>query len=340
MKIVIDDKIPFIREAIDEIADEAQYIPGHEIRAENVKDADALIVRTRTRCDKHLLEGSKVSFVATATIGFDHIDTRYMSEAGIEWMNCPGCNAASVAQYIRSTLILLSRNRGLDFKKSCLGIVGCGHVGEKVKEVANELGMKVLINDPPRQERGDKEPFVTLDDIAEKCDVITFHVPMIKEGNYATWHLCDSKLLQKMKKKPLIINSSRGAVVDNLALMEALNEGTIKDAVIDTWENEPNILIPLLNNVYIGTPHIAGYSADGKANADNMVIEGLCRHFGLTNKYQINPPALPETFRLPNDQYDAALTLYNPLDDSEKLKSHPERFEWFRGHYPLRREIK
>lgn len=340
MKIVIDDKIPFIRETIDEIADEAQYITGHEICAENVKDADALIVRTRTRCDKHLLEGSKVSFVATATIGFDHIDTKYLSEAGIDWMNCPGCNAASVAQYLRSTLILLSRNRGLDLKESYLGIVGCGHVGEKVKEVANELGMKVLVNDPPRQERGDKEPFVTLDDIAEKCDVITFHVPITKEGNHTTWHMCDSRLLQKMKKKPFIINTSRGPVVDNLALMEALNEGTIKDAVIDTWENEPDILIPLLNKVYIGTPHIAGYSADGKANADNMVIEGLCRHFGMTNKYHIDPPALPDTFRLPNDKSDAALALYNPLEDSEKLKSRPERFEWLRGNYPLRREIK
>lgn len=340
MKIVIDDKIPFIRETIDEIADEAQYIPGHEICAENVKDADALIVRTRTRCDKHLLEGSKVSFVATATIGFDHIDTSYMSEAGIDWMNCPGCNAASVAQYVKSTLILLSRNRGLNLKESCLGIVGCGHVGEKVKEVANELGMKVLVNDPPRQERGDNEPFVNLNDIAEKCDVITFHVPMIKEGNHTTWHLCNSRLMKKMKKKPFIINTSRGPIVDNLALMEALNEETIKDAVIDTWENEPDILIPLLNKVYIGTPHIAGYSADGKANADNMVIEGLCRHFGITNRYHIDPPALPNTFRLPNDQNDAALALYNPLNDSEKLKSHPERFEWLRGNYPLRREIK
>jgi erythronate-4-phosphate dehydrogenase len=339
MKIVIDDKIPFIRDSINEIADEVRYISGKDICAEDVKDADALIVRTRTICNRHLLEGSNVRFVATATIGFDHIDTKYMSEAGIDWMNCPGCNAASVAQYVRSTIILLNRYRGLNLKGSCLGIVGCGHVGTKVKEVAEELGMRVLINDPPREERGDHEQFVTIDEIVETCDVITFHVPIIKEGNHTTWHLCDSHLLEKMKKAPFIINTSRGSVVDNTALLKALDDRTIKDAIIDTWENEPDICLPLLYKVYIGTPHIAGYSADGKANADNMVIEGLCRHYGLVNKYHIDPPTLPDTFRLPDDKNDAALALYNPLEDSERLKSHSERFEWLRGNYPLRREI-
>jgi erythronate-4-phosphate dehydrogenase len=338
MKIVVDDKIPFIKDTINEIADEARYISGQDISSEDVKDADALIVRTRTMCNRHLLEGSNVRFVATATIGFDHIDTEYMNEAGIKWMNCPGCNAASVAQYVKSTLILLNRDRGLNLKESCLGIIGCGHVGTKVKKVAEELGMKILVNDPPREKQGDKEQFVTIDDIAKKCDIITFHVPMIKEGHHATWHLCDSYLLEEMDKTPFIINTSRGSVVDNIALMKALCEKRIKDAIIDTWENEPDIYLPLLNKVYIGTPHIAGYSADGKANADNMVIEGLCRHFGLVNKYHIDPPTLPDTFQLPNNKNEAALTLYNPLEDSKMLKSHPERFEWLRGNYPLRRE--
>lgn len=338
MKIVIDDKIPYIREAIEDIADEVVYIPGKDISHADVVDANVLIVRTRTLCNRQLLEGSSVEFVATATIGFDHIDTEYMADAGIDWMNCPGCNSSSVEQYMRSVFILLHRDRGLDLHHSTLGVVGCGHVGSKVAAMAEELGMKVVINDPPREECGGQGEFFTLEEIAHRSDVVTFHVPMVRQGKFATYHLCDREFFDVLHRQPFLVNTSRGGVVNNDALLDALNGGKIKDAIIDTWENEPDINLALLNKVYIGTPHIAGYSADGKVNADNMVIDGLCRHFRIRNKYYIEPPSLPSDFWLPNDSDEAALKLYNPLKDNEMLKSHPEKFEWLRGNYPLRRE--
>ena len=281
MKIVIDDKIPYIREAISRITDDAVYKKGAEINAQDVKDADALIVRTRTRCDEQLLRGSKVSFVATATIGYDHIDTAYMQQAGIRWMNCPGCNASSVAQYVGAVLALLQRDKGITLNQSTIGVVGCGHVGAKVAQVARREGMKVLLCDPPRAEREGQGHFVDLPTIAREADIITFHVPLTREGNHTTWHLADQAFFNSLQRRPVVINSSRGAVVDNHALLHALIYNKVREAVVDTWENEPRLLLPLLQRVWIGTPHIAGYSADGKVNADNMVVEALCRHFNL-----------------------------------------------------------
>ena len=338
MKIVIDDKIPYIREAMARLTADAVYLKGSEIGPADVSDADALVVRTRTRCDERLLRGSSVKFIATATIGFDHIDADYLRRAGIEWMSCPGCNAASVAQYVRSVLLLLRRDRGARLAGMTLGIVGCGHVGSKVKAVAEEYGMRVLVNDPPRQERGDEGAFATLADIEREADVVTFHVPLAKDGPHPTFHLADAAFFSRLVKKPVVINTSRGAVVDNDALLDALIYNKVRDAVIDTWENEPRISLPLLRRAWIGTPHIAGYSADGKVNADNMVIEGLCRHFGLRRPPLITPPQLPPTFA-PADGDDALrLQLYNPLDDSARLKADPSKFEELRGNYPLRRE--
>lgn len=341
MKIVIDDKIPFIREVINEITADAVYLKGTDITARDVCDADALIVRTRTHCDENLLKDSKVEFVATATIGYDHIDSDYMSKAGIEWMNCPGCNSGSVAQYLRSVLILLCRNRGLaPCSSTTVGVVGYGHVGKKVVKEARQMGFHVIVCDPPLQSQGDRsENFVSLEDIKEQSDVITFHVPLVTDGNNPTWHLADKKFFSHLAKKPILVNTSRGGVVDNDALLSALDTGLVRDAVIDTWENEPNISLILLNKVYIGTPHIAGYSADGKTNADNMVIEGLCRHFGIENNWRIAPPSLPSDFVLQGTEDDIKLQLYNPLDDSRRLKSDPSKFEELRGNYPLRREF-
>jgi erythronate-4-phosphate dehydrogenase len=338
MKIVLDNKIPYIRETIAKITDNAVYLCGNDICAEDVKDADALIVRTRTRCDEKLLSGSKVKFVATATIGYDHIDTEYMEKAGIFWMNCPGCNASSVAQYIRSTLILLCLHKGLFLKEAKLGIVGCGHVGTLVKKVAEELEMKVLVNDPPRKDNGDVGDFVPLEVIEKECDVITFHVPLIKGGKYNSYHLANEEFFKQLKRQPFLINTSRGSVIDNTLLLNSLEKGIIRDAVIDTWENEPNINTALLNKVYIGTPHIAGYSADGKVNADNMVIDGLCRFFGIKNMYHIEPPDFDYKFKLSDNYKERCLQLYNPLIDSTMLKSEPYRFEEIRGNYPIRRE--
>lgn len=337
MKVVVDNKIPYIKGNIEKIADKVVYLPGNAFSKEEVMDADALIVRTRTLCNRELLEGSRVKFIATATIGFDHIDTAYCSEAGIEWTNCPGCNAGSVEQYVHASLLLLKHHKGLELEKATLGIVGVGHVGKRVQRMAEALGMRVLLNDLPREDRGESG-FVSLQTIAEESDVITFHTPLNREGKYKTFHLADISFFGGLKRTPFIINSSRGEVVDASALLKALEAGKVKDAVIDTWEGEPNISLDLLRKAFIATPHIAGYSADGKANATRMSLEALCRFFGKTVGFSIVPPALPERSYSDNPE-DAYLEVYNPMDDSKRLKESPEKFEWLRGNYPLRREL-
>ena len=343
MKIVVDDKIPYIRETICQLADMVVFLSGAAITADDVRDADVLVVRTRTRCNQRLLEGSKVRLVVTATIGYDHIDTQWLDKAGIRWTNCPGCNSGSVAQYLECTLLLLEQQKGLSLHQSTIGIVGCGHVGSKVKAVAERLGMQVLVCDPPLatlspklgDDRGLNERlFVSLDEIERRCDVITFHVPLTREGQYATWHLADEDFFRRLSRVPYIINTSRGEVVDNQALLKALEEGRVRDAVIDVWENEPHPDAALLEKVFIGTPHIAGYSADGKVNADNMVIDAICQHFGLPHPEPIVPPTLPSDIHLTGSPLD----LYNPMDDSQKLKAEPSHFEQLRNNYPLRRE--
>ena len=336
MKIVVDDKIPYIRETICQLADEVVFLSGAAITADDVKDADVLVVRTRTRCNQQLLEGSKVQLVVTATIGYDHIDTEWLESAGIRWTNCPGCNSGSVAQYVESTLLLLEQKKGLSLRQSTIGIVGCGHVGSKVKAVAERLGMRVLVCDPPLASTPSPltSHFVSLDEIERNSDVITFHVPLTKEGDYATWHLANDDFFHRLSRVPYIINTSRGEVVDNKALLLAIEEDRVHDAIIDVWENEPHPDADLLDKVFIGTPHIAGYSADGKVNADNMVIDAICQQFGLSHPGLIAPPALPKDFHYTGNP----LELYNPMDDSQKLKTESSHFEQLRNNYPLRRE--
>ena len=330
MKIVVDDKIPYIRETICQLADETVFLSGAAITADDVRDADVLVVRTRTRCNRQLLEGSKVQLVVTATIGYDHIDTQWLQEAGIRWTNCPGCNSGSVAQYVECALLLLEQQKGLSLRQSTIGIVGCGHVGSKVKAAAERLGMQVLVCDPLL----DNPSFVSLDEIERRCEVITFHVPLTREGQYATWHMADEDFFHRLPRVPYIINTSRGEVVDNQALLQALQDGRVRDAIIDVWEHEPHPDAALLDKVFIGTPHIAGYSADGKTNADNMVIDAICQHFGLPHPGIIAPPALPSDFKYTGSPLD----LYNPMIDSQKLKADASQFEQLRNNYPLRRE--
>lgn len=337
MKVIIDNKIPYIREAVGQIADEVVYLPGNEFTADAVRDADALIIRTRTRCNRELLEGSRVKFIATATIGFDHIDTDYCRKAGIVWQNCPGCNAGSVEQYLHAVLLLLKRQKGIRLEDACLGIVGVGHVGSRVARMARALGIKVLLNDPPKADAGG-EGWVDLSVLARECDVITFHTPLNRQGKYSTYHLADEHFFSSLQRRPVIINTSRGEVIDTEALLAALRAGTVRDAVIDTWEHEPDIDRELLQRVFLGTPHIAGYSADGKSNATRMALEALCKFFHKDIAFRIVPPDLPPMTYSP-DPEEAFLQVYNPVRDSEALKQHPEEFEHLRGNYPLRREL-
>ena len=206
MKVVIDDKIPYIKGKPEALGFKAVYIPGAEITAKDVEDADALVVRTRTRCDAALLAGSNVRLVVTATIGFDHIDTAYLEKAGIAWTNCPGCNAASVGQYFKSSMIGV-----VDLSRCTVGIVGMGHVGTEVLKACRDLGCAALPNDPPRGEAGEKG-LESLETLKRECDVITFHVPLSKGGAHPTFHLAGAEFFSSLGKKPVIINASRGAV--------------------------------------------------------------------------------------------------------------------------------
>lgn len=338
MKVVIDDKIPFIRQAAEQTFDEVVYLPGREMSARDVASADALIVRTRTRCDAALLEGSSVKFVATATIGFDHLDTAWLDRHGIGWTNCPGCNASSVAQYVRNSLFALHRDGLLNPQTSVVGIVGCGHVGSAVEAALRPVGCRILRNDPPRALKEGRAGFVDLQTIATACDVITFHTPLTQGGLFPTCRLANAAWFRSLRRQPVIINAARGGVVDENALMAALSEGRVSHAVIDTWENEPDISRSLLQQAYIGTPHVAGYSADGKANAARMSLDAVCRYFGLPSHYTILPPPLPRNMKAAGNNEAQALQLYDPCTDSRALKARPETFEYLRNHYHLRRE--
>jgi len=258
MKIVIDEKIPYIKGVFEPWAD-VVYSPGRAIDTRMVADADALIVRTRTKCDRHLLEGSKVKIVASATIGFDHLDTAWLEKAGIRWVNAPGCNSGSVMQYITAALFLLSSKHSLDLPSLTLGVVGVGNVGSKVVRAAKAIGMKVLQNDPPRQRREGGKEFLPLEILLAESDILSLHVPLTLEGEDMTWHLVNSAPLARLKRNCILINTSRGEVVDNTALRVALEERVLSDAVLDVWEGEPETDRRLVELVGVATPHIAGY---------------------------------------------------------------------------------
>lgn len=344
MKIVCDDKIPYIRPALLELADQVLFKPGKDITADDVRDADILVVRTRTKCDSRLLAGSRVFLVATATIGYDHLDTQWLESHGIAWANCPGCNASSVGQYVRNCLLQLQRQRGLQLKDATLGIIGVGHVGTAVLEAVQPLGLrKTLLFDPLRQALNDVAPggleWNSLQRLQEEADIITFHTPLTTEGPYPTLHMADDTFMRQLGRKPVIINAARGGVVDEEALLYALKEGRVSEAVIDTWEHEPDIRRDLLQQAFIATPHIAGYSADGKANATRRVLCHICRMLFRPMNFNIQPPALPASFRPSQDPEELALQLYDPLIDTRSLKEEPEAFERLRGNYPLRREF-
>ena len=338
MKVIVDDKIPFIREALERIADEVIYAPGKEFSPALVKDADALVTRTRTRCDRRLLEGSRVRFIATATIGFDHIDTEWCRQAGIAWANAPGCNAPSVAQYLQSALLLWQQAKGIALEGLTLGIVGAGNVGRCVASMARQLGMTVLLNDPPRQQAEGGADFCSLEELARRCDVVSLHVPLNRDGRYKTFHLADTAFFERLERQPLFINTSRGEVADTPALLQALRTGRLTDAIIDVWENEPDIDRTLMQRAFLATPHIAGYSADGKANATRMALDALCRFFGIEAHYTIVPPPPACPVIRARNLTDACLQIYDPRTDCDRLRAHPELFEKLRGDYPLRRE--
>lgn len=347
MKLVIDDKILFVRGVLDSLAD-VTYLPGASIGAGDVKDADGLIVRTRTKVNHELLQGSNVKAVVSATIGTDHMDIPWLEKNGIAWANAPGCNSGSVKQYIASVFAALEMNY-YPLRGKTLGIIGVGNVGSKVADVGKAFGMKVLLNDPPRKEKDPDFPNVDLNVLLQMSDVVTFHVPLTREGKYPTFHLLNDTTLLMMKRGSVLINSSRGEVVNERVLMKGLSSGLIERGVLDVWENEPDISLELQRRLMIGTPHIAGYAVDGKANGSAAAIRFISRqfHLGLDEWYPENLP-VPGDMSVSIDDGDERLNLriaravvatYDVAEDSRRLTENPQKFEELRGNYPVRREF-
>ena len=348
MKIVADDKIPFLKGALEPFA-EVVYIPGKQISREILKDSDALLIRTRTVCNENLLEGTSIRFIGTATIGFDHIDTQYCTKNSITWTNAPGCNSSSVQQYIAAALLRISSEHHFNLKDKTLGIIGVGNVGSKVEKFARSIGMNVLLNDPPRARMEGKKNFHSLNIVLSGSDILTVHIPLNLVGEDQTWHLFNEESFKKIKKGAWFINSSRGEVTDTYALKKALYSGMLSGAVIDVWENEPDIDPELLQQAFIATPHIAGYSSDGKANGTAMIVNSLNKYFILPseNWYPSNvpPPASPyisiDCISKTDEEIirEAVIHTYNIDKDNIRFRLSPKDFEKLRGDYPVRREF-
>ena len=322
-QVVIDKGIPFL-EGVFPPEIEVLHLSPEDITPEAVRYADALFVRTRTRINKELLHGSNIRFVATATIGFDHIDQDYCREAGIHWVSCPGCNAQAVCDYVEEA-IASSPHRLIASSPLTVGIVGYGHVGKLVAQMAERKGYKVLLSDPPL---GLGLP---LEQLAPLCDIITFHTPLTRGGEYPTYHLCDANILRLCKPGTLIINAARGGIIDEQALLSCLNplpfrEGMGVGTAIDCWENEPNLNQDLLKHVDLASFHIAGYSIQGKMNASEMCLRAFCEFFSLPI-LSINKKVVP----LQGDSEPGWLKRI-----SAQLKASPEHFEQLRKQYKLR----
>lgn len=345
MKIVADAHIPYLKGVAEQFG-EVEYLPGNQFTREAIREKDALIVRTVTHFGEEILSGTNVKLICSATIGFDHIDTAWCDSHGVAWRTAPGCNAASVEQYLTACLLYLADKHQFSLKEKTIGIVGVGNVGSKVEDACRKLGMRVLLNDPPREEREGSALFTDIETIQREADIITFHTPLTKTGRHNSYHLADDRFLASVEKKPFIINAARGGITDNQALKKAIHNGNIAGVVIDCWENEPEIDRELLQLADIATPHIAGYSADGKWTATKMSLENLKEFFNLEieeARYQEIPSPINPIIDLqdiaPEQQLQQAVWhTYNPAAESNALKESPEKFYWLRSNYPLRRE--
>ena len=317
MVIVCDQYIPFLVEAVQKGWPQVQIFPmkPEQIDASAVREADVLVIRTRTQVNEALLSGSRVRLVCTATIGFDHIDTAYCDTHGIHWMSCPGCNAQAVCDYIEQAIeeFQISNFKSQISNTPTIGVVGVGHVGSLVAKMAERKGLKVLLNDPP------KGIGISLDKIAKNCDIITFHVPLVS----STRHLCDETFLSHCKPDALIINAARGGVVDEQALLHSGHP-----FILDTWENEPNLNKEVLQSAFRASMHIAGYSVQGKRNATRMCLNSIANLFQL-------PPI--DISAYPYEGKTADPNNSHWLEDiTRQLKAQPEQFETLRKNYYLR----
>ncbi len=353
MRIVADENIPYGEEAFTTLG-KVETVPGRAITPELVRDADLLIVRSITQVDATLIEGASLRFVGTCTIGEDHIDKALLAARGIGYASAPGCNANSVAEYIVSALIALADRHVLDLASLSLGIVGVGNVGSKVQQKAEALGMTCVLNDPPLASSTGDPKYRPIEAICG-CDIVTLHVPLTKEGPHATHHLVDDPFLARMGPETILINSSRGPVVHGGDLEAALERGSLKGCVLDVWEDEPVIDSNLLELVDLGTPHIAGYSFDGKVNGTMQIYEAACKHLGVSPTFDVRPllpPPKQARITVYADELNALAqtvrAVYDIRRDDADMRSRllsatpdeqPIAFDHLRKTYPVRREF-
>jgi erythronate-4-phosphate dehydrogenase len=358
MKIVADGNIPFVAKCFSSVG-EVKVVDAREITPEAVRDADILLVRSVTRVGAELLAGSKVRFIGTATIGFDHIDVEYLSRNKIGFASAPGSNANSAAEYVIAALLEIGQRDDIDLEDKSIGIIGAGNVGSRVAKKAAALGIKVYLNDPPLQRQTGDPKYLAIGELFG-CDFITLHTPLTFEGIDKTFHLADEKFFKLLKKRCVFFNTSRGRVVDSMALKTAIRAGRLRAVVLDVWENEPNIDTELLRMVDIGTPHIAGYSLDGKIAGMIMIYKAACEYFGLEPKYDAED-FLPEPTirqlkidtkkgresRLVGMLAGAVQKVYDIRKDDARLRRILEKpaekkgefFDGLRKNYPVRREF-
>jgi erythronate-4-phosphate dehydrogenase len=357
MKIIADQNIPFVEACFSSIG-QVTLVGGRQITPELVHDADALLVRSITKVNEPLLRGSAVKFVATATIGTEHVDQAYLSSNGIGFASAPGSNANSVAEYIVAALLALAKKHKYSLGGKSIGIVGVGNVGSRVAVKCRALGMEVVLNDPPLQRQTGDPRYRPLEELFA-CDFITMHTPLTKEGADPTFHLADEKFFRAMKDGAVFLNSSRGKVQDESALKAAMQSGKLSAVVLDVWETEPGVDPWLLQNVDLSTPHIAGYSFDGKVVGMIMIYEALCRHFGLKSTHiaqdflpapevaqirltgqQSHRPEEPlihdivqQVYTINRDDFNMREILLQPQDERGAF------FDALRKNYPVRREF-
>ena len=354
MRILADENIPLVDAFFGAFGD-IRRAPGRSIDRETLGDAEVLLVRSVTRVDEALLAGSQVRFVGTCTIGTDHLDLEYLRQAGIAWASAPGCNARGVVDYVLGSLISLAEVHGVDLASRTYGVIGAGQVGGRLVDVLRNLGWRVLVCDPPRQE-AEGGDFVDLPTILSECDVLSLHTPLTRSGPHPTWHLLGREELGRLRPGSWLINASRGAVVDNAALRELLAERTDLEAVLDVWEGEPEVDVALADLCHIATPHIAGYSLDGKLRGTEQIYQAFCRERELPPSIRLDTllpaPWLRELSLDAGADPAWALAMvcravYDPRRDDADFRrtlqgGSAERragFDALRKHYPPRREI-
>ncbi len=355
MKIVADANIPFVRECFSSVG-EVEILSGRDITPQMLADADALLVRSITPVNAELLSGSAVRFVGTATIGFDHVDLPFLERNRIGFASAPGSNANSAAEYVIAALLEVGQRRNIRLEGSSIGIIGVGNVGGRVATKCEALGMSVYRNDPPLQRQTSDPTYVPVDALYD-CDFITIHTPLTREGIDKTYHLADAGFFSRLKRGVVFVNAARGAVVDSEALRAAIRADRLQAVILDVWEHEPNIETDLLEMVDLGTPHIAGYSFDGKVAGMIMIYRSLCKHFGLTPRFDVQDflpaPIVPrlelETGGIGDEDRLASAVerVYRIVRDDRNLREivhHPpeERgrfFDALRKNYRVRREF-